>query len=141
MVGRFARTADGTGWAAGALRDAKIANATLADVLARYYEMYGHTGVGLQGGHWGYRGGAFNQRHPVSVYTLHHVRWVDDVAVSGTMRWHRRAGVIDANVRVSGPGTDPGRLRLTWNDLDRHAVAIVRGTIAGQPVSFTFPSA
>jgi pimeloyl-ACP methyl ester carboxylesterase len=141
LVDRFARTADGTGWPAGALRDAKIANATLADVLARFYEIYGHTDVGLQGGHWRYRGGAFTKSHPVAVYTLHKVRWVKDVAVSGTMRWHRKSGVVEANVRVTGPGAHPGVLRLTWNDLDRHAVATARGTIAGQPVSFTFPSA
>jgi hypothetical protein len=57
------------------------------------------------------------------------------------MRWHRKTGVVEANIRVSGAGAHPGVLRLTWNDLDRQAVATARGTIAGQPVSFTFPSA
>jgi pimeloyl-ACP methyl ester carboxylesterase len=141
LVDRFARTADGTGWPAGARREALIVNATLADVLARFYEMYTHNGKGLQGGRWHYRGGAFTKPRPMAVYTLRRVRWVKDVAVSGTMRWHRRSGVVEANVRVSGPGAAPGRLRLTWNDLDEHADATARGTIAGRPVSFTFPSA
>jgi pimeloyl-ACP methyl ester carboxylesterase len=141
LVDRFARTADGTGMPPGARRDALIANATLADVLARFYELYTRRGVGLQGGRWSYRGAAFTKPHPVAVYTLHRVRWVKDVAVSGTMRWHRKTGVVEANVRISGRGAHPGMLRLTWNDLDRHAVAVARGTIAGQPVSFTFPSA
>jgi hypothetical protein len=142
LVDRFARTADGTGLPAGARRDALIANATLADVLARFYELYPRDGVGLQGGRWSYRGGAFTAAHPVAVYTLHRVRWVRDVAVSGTMRWHRKTGVVDASVRISGPGASgSGVLRLMWNDLDPHAVATARGTIAGLPVSFTFPSA
>jgi pimeloyl-ACP methyl ester carboxylesterase len=142
LVDRFARTADGTGLPAGAWRDAVIANATLADALARFYEVYTRHGVGLQGGRWSYRGGAFTKPHPVAVYTLHRVRWVRDVEVSGTMRWHRKTGVVEADVRISGPGASgPGRLRVMWNDLDRHAVATARGTIAGLPVSFTFPSA
>jgi pimeloyl-ACP methyl ester carboxylesterase len=141
LVDRYARTADGTGLPAGSLRDAKLANATLADVLARWHEMYGRTGVGLQGGHWRLEGGGYNKPHPVTTYTLHHVRLVKDVAVSGTMRWKRHSGVITADIRVSGAGTDPGRLRLTWNDNAQHAVATVRGTLAGQPVAFTFPSA
>jgi pimeloyl-ACP methyl ester carboxylesterase len=141
LVDRFARTAAGTGWPAGPRRDALIANATLSDVLARFYELYGRKDVGLQGGHWKYRGGGFTRPHPVAVYTLHNVRWVRDVAVSGTMRWHRKSGVVEADVRISGSGAQPGRLRLAWNDLDRHAAATARGTIAGRPVSYTFPSA
>jgi pimeloyl-ACP methyl ester carboxylesterase len=141
MVDRFARTAEGTGWPAGPRRDALIANATLADVLARYFETYGNNGVWLQGGRWRYQGGGFTKTHPVAVYSLHNVRWVQDVAVSGAMRWHRHTGVVEANVRLTGSGAEAARLRLTWNDLDRHAVAMVRGTIGGQPVSFAFPSA
>jgi hypothetical protein len=141
LVGRFARTAAGTGWPSGPQRTAQIANATMADVMARWYQSYGHTGVGLLGGHFTTYGGSFTQPHPVVNWQLDGVRWVKDVAVTGTMHWHRRTGKVAGNITVSGPGAERATLRIVWNDLDRHAVATARGVIAGQPVSFTFPSA
>jgi pimeloyl-ACP methyl ester carboxylesterase len=141
LVGRFARTADGTGWASGTTRTARIANATLADVIARWWQGYDHTGVGLQGGSFHYRQTGHYYRTPVIHWNLDQVRWVKDVAVSGTMRWNRRSGAIVADVTVGGSGTSSGTLHLSWNDLDRHSVASARGMVGGQRITVQFPSA
>jgi hypothetical protein len=94
-----------------------------------------------QGGKFTTHGGAFTQRPSVAKWRLHKVKWVDDVAVSGAMRWHRRTGVVVAAVIVGGAGAVAGRLRLRWNDSARHPWATVRGTLGGQAVRFTFPAA
>jgi hypothetical protein len=120
---------------------ARVADATLADVMGRWLSMYGTHGVGLQGGTFTTHGGAFTQRPSVAKWRLHKVKWVDDVAVSGAMRWHRRTGVVAAAVTVGGAGAWAGRLRLRWNDSARHPWATVRGTLGGQAVRFTFPAA
>ena len=118
LVGHFARKAVGTGWHGAHLRTARVAAATAADVLARWLSMYTTQGVGLRGGTFTVHGGSFWRAHPVVVWKLDKVRWVRDVAVSGTMRWHRRSGLVTADVDVSGAGALPARLRLTWNDLE-----------------------
>jgi pimeloyl-ACP methyl ester carboxylesterase len=141
LVGRFARTADGTGWASGTTRTARIANATLADVVARWWQGYAHRGVGLQGGEFRYRVTGHAYRTPVVHWRLTNVRWVEDVAISGTMRWNRRNGTITADVTLSGSGTSSGSLHLAWNDLHRQALASARGMIGGQRINVQFPSA
>jgi hypothetical protein len=102
--------------------------------------MFGSRGVGLQGGRFEVRGGWFAGEDPVVRWRLHSVRWVRDVAVSGRMSWERRSGSIVANVRVTGPGAEPGRLRLAWNDLVRHPTARASGVIGGEPVRLRFPA-
>lgn len=141
LVGRFARVSDDLGWAGGPRRSARIANATLADVLARWWQSYAHHGVGLQGGRFGWNAKASTPGRPVIRWRLDDVRWVRDVAVSGKMTWHRRGGQVVARVRVAGPGATDGAWVLRWNDLDRHAQATARGMIDGRRVTVTFPSA
>lgn len=140
LVDTFARTAAQTGWS-GDRGLARVANATLADALARWPQMYGRDGVGLQGGSFHSRGGGFTKPHPVVRYRLDRLRWVSDVAVDGTMRWHRKSGRIVADVSVDGPQGTTATLHLTWNDLDRHARAQATGTVDGRVVDVRFPSA
>jgi hypothetical protein len=55
--------------------------------------------------------------------------WVEDLRVSGRVRWSRTTGAASATIRLSGATS--GRLNLTWNDWDRHAESRVRGRVAG----------
>ncbi len=140
LVDSFVRTAAATGWSGPRRRTARVAAATLADVMARWWSMLGTHGVGLQGGRFTARGGYFASAHPVVRWRLHHVAWVRDVRVTGSMRWHRRTGWVRATVAVTGPGADSGTLRLWWDDQARHAVATASGVLGGQHVSVPIPS-
>ncbi|MGZ8593253.1 MAG: alpha/beta hydrolase [Actinomycetota bacterium] len=117
-----------------ARRTATVAAATVADVIARWWGMWGFEGVGLRGGSFDTSGWAL-----VS-WTLDGVRWVRDVAVSGTASWDRRTGAIRARVTLEGPGAPGGRLRLRWNDLEPLARAHVRGMLGGRPIEMTIPA-
>ncbi len=139
LVDQFVRLADETGWK-GPRKTVRITAATLADVMARWWSMYGYEGVGLQGGTFTTRGGSFTHDRPVVTWRLSKVRWVKDVAVSGVMTWHRRSGRVAAEVTVIGAGTKPARLKLRWNDLAPHARAVARGTVGGEHVRIQFPA-
>jgi hypothetical protein len=117
-----------------ARRAAVVAASTVADVVARWPGMGGFEGVGL-------RGGTFTTRGSARVtWRLDGVRWVEDVAVSGTASWNRRTGAIRAVVTLTGTGVPGGRLRLRWNDLEALARADVRGMIGGRPVDLRIPA-
>ena len=105
-----------------------------------FWSMLGRHGVGLQGGRFFTIGGAFTSDHPVARWKLSKVRWVGDVAVSGSMTWNRRTGAVRSHVEVSGTGAVPGRLVVRWNDLRRHAPATVTGRLGGERVGFRFPA-
>ncbi|HKE71897.1 MAG TPA: hypothetical protein VKB55_21740, partial [Nocardioidaceae bacterium] len=140
LVDSFVRRAADLGYSGPRRRTARVAAATVADVLARWYTMAGRHGVGLQGGRFFTIGGAFTSDHPVARWKLSRVRWVRDVAVSGSMTWNRRTGAVRSRVKVDGSGAVPGRLALRWNDLRRHASATVRGRLGGESVHFGFPA-
>jgi pimeloyl-ACP methyl ester carboxylesterase len=140
LVATFARRAEALGYAGPRRRTARVAAATVADVMARWQSMSGRRGVGLQGGRFTTAGGAFTSDRPVVRWRLHRVRWVGDVAVSGAMTWHRRTGAVRARVVVSGAGAVDGRLRLRWDDGERHARAVAAGRLGGRPVEFRFPA-
>jgi hypothetical protein len=140
LVDSFVRRAADLGYNGPRRRTARVAAATVADVLARWYTMAGRHGVGLQGGRFFTIGGAFTSDHPVARWKLSQVRWVRDVAVSGSMTWNRRTGTVRSRVKVDGSGAVPGWLVLRWNDLRRHAPATVRGRLGGESVHFGFPA-
>jgi pimeloyl-ACP methyl ester carboxylesterase len=140
LVATFARRAEALGYAGPRRRTARVAAATVADVMARWLTMAGGEGVGLQGGRFTTTGGAFTSDRPVARWRLSRVRWVGDVAVSGTMTWHRRTGMVRARVTMTGPGAVDGRLRLRWDDGRRHAPARAIGRLGGEPVEFRFPA-
>jgi hypothetical protein len=139
LVDRFARTARETGWSGPPRRTARIAAATVADVLARWWSMLGSHGVGMEGGRFRTHGG-LSSAHPVVTWRLHRVEWVRDVGVSGSMRWNRRSGRVRANVRVSGASAVPRTLALRWNDQARHAPATADGELRGRRAGFRFPA-
>jgi pimeloyl-ACP methyl ester carboxylesterase len=140
MVERFARRSSGLDWGGPRRRTARIAAATAADVIARWNTMVGYRGVGLRGGMFSTRGGSFTSERPVARWRLSDVRWVEDVRVSGSMRWVRDTGAVRASLDVRGPGAAPGRIRLRWNDWRRTATAHASGTLGGERVQVSFPA-
>lgn len=63
---------------------------------------------------------------------------MNDLKVAGAVDWNRFTGEIKADVRFTGVAT--GRLVITWNDYDHHAVATVTGTVDGEAVNLTMPA-
>jgi len=134
LVDRFVRSSSGLQWGMARHRTARVAAATLGDVIARWLGMATYSGTGL-------RGGTFTTTDGPKVrWRLHKVLWVSDVTVSGTASWDRRNGRIRANLKVDGEGARPGELRLRWNDQHRHAQAVATGKLGGAAVSFRFPA-
>jgi pimeloyl-ACP methyl ester carboxylesterase len=115
-------------------RVADVVSNTVADALPRWFTNFDGTGVGLRGGGFSYTGSSD------VVFTLKGLRWVDDVAVSGTLDWNRTTGWITAAVTVAGPAGESGALNLRWRDWDVHAVATVQGQIGGRPLDLQLPA-
>ena len=82
------------------------------------------------------RGGAFSYVGIPDGYEfkLKNMRWTEDVAVSGTVRWNIRTNIITSEVELLAAGGSAGTLRTRWNDADFHALATVDGEINGTPV-------
>lgn len=113
---------------------ATAAASTVADVVARWWEMWTYDGAGLRGGAfstWGWNQVGFR---------LERVRWVEDVWVSGRVRWGRITGIVEADVTIGGRRAPRGRLRLRWNDLETDAVARIAGVVGGRPIRLTLPA-
>ena len=132
LVDTFAVHARDLGIASDARRTAVVAADTVADVVARWWDMFGSDGVGL-------RMGSFTADGLDRVtFRLQGVGWVRDVAVDGTIHWDRTTGEIEADVRVSGPGAVPGSLSMSWSDWAQLPRAHVTGTLGGHSVSYAF---
>ena len=96
LVDLFPRTVAGIAAATPDEKVARAAAATAADVVARWWSMYGEDGVGL-------RGGTFTAKGDISVkFRLHAVQWVDDLLVNGTVTWQRDTGAIAAQLWPAG---------------------------------------
>ena len=117
-----------------ARRAALVAADTIGDVLARWETMGGSSGVGLRGGTFTTSGDAL--RH----WTLHGVRWVPDVAVSGTITLPAHSGALRATVTLTGGGVPNARLHLRWNTWASLARATVAGTVGGRAVKVVVPA-
>jgi pimeloyl-ACP methyl ester carboxylesterase len=100
---------------------------TAGDVIARFFANYTGTGAGLRGGRFG-----FEQFADGYLFTLRRVRWVEDLAVSGTMRWNQTTGEVTARLVLAGAGS--GTLKLTWNDRLTDARVTVTGSVNGRAV-------
>ena len=120
---------------AGSDRTAKVVTAalqTVGDMIARWWSMYGEAGVGL-------RGGTFTTTGLDDVgFEMDELRWVDDLRVSGRVRWDRSTGEVTATIRLSG--ATGGSLEATWNDWQPHAEAHVTGRTAGRAVDVVMPA-
>ncbi len=110
---------------------------TVADVLDRWIQTYEVGGVGLRGGRWTADG------YDVVDFRLTRFRLVDDLAVSGTVRWSRYGNRVRVDLRVvqtTRRGTPvagspiTGRLTGTWDTRATGARATLKGRLGGQPV-------
>ncbi len=114
-----------------ARRAAPAAASTVADLLDRWWNNYSGHGVGLRGGRWSYTGDR------TTVFHLHGVRLVPDLAVSGTATWHRYANLMIVDLTVAGVGSH-GRLHGHWDTRRRGARTTLRGSFGGHPLTATF---
>lgn len=110
-----------------ARRLAAAAVETAGDVIARYFANYTGAGAGLRGGRFG-----FDQFADGYLFTLRGVRWAEDLAVSGRLRWNQTTGEVTARLELAGAGA--GSLELSWNDRVTDALVTVVGAVNGERV-------
>ncbi len=113
------------------LRVAAASALTAGDAIARWWVNLSGSGVGLYGGmfHYTYANNAYE-------FQLTDFEWVQDVAVTGTMSWgYSKPGTVSAQLALSGSGTQPGALNITWNDRQPHAMATISGQIGGRTIA------
>ena len=135
-MGSFPRSLRGVrpGSGSGSLlarRVAPAAAATVADLTDRWWNNYSGHDVGLRGGHWSYTGDR------TTVFHLRGVRLVGDLAVSGIAAWSRYANRMTVRLHVRGHGRH-GALEGTWDTRRLGALATLRGSFGGHPVTVTF---
>jgi hypothetical protein len=114
-----------------ALRIAAAVAQTVGDVVAR-------ANLNTSGRGFGLRGGEFRVRSAGArlLIRLDGVRWVEDVAASGTIaRASGRNALVRADVRVAG-----GRLKVQWTEGAQPAWAQVSGTLRGSAVVAHLPA-
>jgi pimeloyl-ACP methyl ester carboxylesterase len=113
-------------------RVASVAASTVGDLIPRWTAMLGTDGVGL-------RGGTFTTTGlDVVRFRLKGVRWVDNLAVSGTASWDRTTGAVEATVTCAAAADC--KVHIAWNYNAPLAQATVTGTVDAQRVSMTFPA-
>jgi pimeloyl-ACP methyl ester carboxylesterase len=105
---------------------------TVADMMARWWTMVGEEVVGLRGGYFTTTG-----LERVS-FEMDRLRWVEDLRVSGTVRWNRFTGAVIARVELAGASS--GLLTISWNDWERSAEARARGTVGAERIDVRFPA-
>ena len=121
---------------AGDRRGAWAANWSVGDALARWWLMYGSRGHGLRGGSFT-ASGDYLAYSPIRL-RLRGVRFVSDLAVSGSVEWNRRAGTVRARLRLAGARR--GFVRIGWSTRAPRALASIRGTIGGRAVRLSTPA-
>jgi pimeloyl-ACP methyl ester carboxylesterase len=124
------------------LRWVSAAVATAGDVLARVRGNSTGEGVGLRGGGFQILSGA-SGIHII----LDHVRWTEDLSVSGTIdKPKTRTGVVRAVLRVNAmpsrqTGDAPqGTLIVQWIEGSAAVTARINGTLAGAHVAAQMPA-
>jgi pimeloyl-ACP methyl ester carboxylesterase len=109
------------------LQAAGAAASTVGDVLARLESNSSGEARGLRGGSFRIVRDA-NSAH----LTLDHVRWTEDLAVSGTVE-SAAAGEVRALLQLEGPDGCSGRLTIRWRE-GANAIARITGELGGAPV-------
>jgi pimeloyl-ACP methyl ester carboxylesterase len=110
------------------LRVASGAVETVGDVFSRFLITYG-IGAGLRDGLFTY------VRDDVGyAFDLDHVKWTNDLEVTGTMQWNLASGNVTADVTLRQGGKNAGNLTIAWNDVQSNAIATITGTIGGDRV-------
>ena len=105
------------------LRLAAGALESVGDAFARFLLTYG-SGGGLRGGGFKYALKAYGY-----AFEFEHLRWTEDLEITGTMRWYLKSDDVLADVQLWQNGKSIGNLNIAWNDLDTDAVATLTGTI------------
>jgi pimeloyl-ACP methyl ester carboxylesterase len=119
-----------------------VASQTIGDALARWDNVVeSNTGHGLYGGDFAVKG-AYNASGPITLM-LHGCRFVEDLAVSGPVVWNRTTKVVEARVRLQGPGRLRGSLNVRWRTGvgDSGDPETVSGEFGGQHVDVALPAA
>ncbi len=122
------------------LRAASAAVLTIADIIDRLDANTSGRGVGL-------RGGAFSLARPepqpgatlvadgASYHiSMHEVRWVEDLRVSGEVDWPGRSGAGRAELQLRGPPAASGSLQIRWSEGLAQAEASITGQLGGARV-------
>jgi pimeloyl-ACP methyl ester carboxylesterase len=125
--------------ASAAGRAAWVGGETIGDALARFFSQVVYIrDSGLYGGSFHISGGVY----PATPTTLHlsSLRFVPDLAVSGTVVWTKESSTVSARVTITGPSGLSGKLRYTWPTNLSGAVATIAGTVAGSPFSASMPA-
>jgi pimeloyl-ACP methyl ester carboxylesterase len=113
------------------LQYAAAAVLTAGDVLARLPSNSTDRGSGLRGGDY-----RIVHRLGGKQVALNHVRWTEDVAVSGTIdKPAGRAGTVRAHLSLAGPNGVGGQLEISWPEDVAQARAQIRGTLGGAAVA------
>ncbi len=144
LVPRFARSAAelapahaGADNAAGeaALRVVSAALYTCEDVVTRAVAKGAGAGVGLRSGSFTAAAAAAGLH-----ITLDEVRWTEDVAVSGTLDWTGRAGMVRGTLHVKGPQGANGNLEVEWAEGGSQPRAAISGKLGGESLVAEAPA-
>jgi pimeloyl-ACP methyl ester carboxylesterase len=110
-----------------ALLIAAAAVATLGDVIARLDANASGHGLGLRGGRFAVTQDAEGR----SQARLLHVRWAEDLALSGTLVWEAHAGEAVAHVHARVRGGESVKLTIRWPEGTADAKARIEGRAGG----------
>jgi pimeloyl-ACP methyl ester carboxylesterase len=118
-----------------ALRVVSAALLTAQDVIVRAGENGPGEGLGL-------RGGTFSATGSGSGYhiVLRQVRWTGDLVVSGEIDSPGRTGVVRANLKLTTPQGERGKLQVQWPEGVSGARATVRGNLGAHAVVADAPA-
>jgi pimeloyl-ACP methyl ester carboxylesterase len=114
---------------------------TIGDALARWFNLTYGNGHGLYGGSFEAHGAYYSSSGPMTL-VLQGCRFVENLAVSGSVVWNRTTKVVEATVHTQGSGDARGTFTVQWKTgiYDWRTPATVTGTFAGKRVSVELPA-
>ena len=116
--------------------DRKIATVAVdqvGDAIAQWGVMTGDNGQGL-------RGGTFTiDEGDTLTFHFNAAKFADDVSVNGSATVDQNTSNVEADLEVTS-GDTTGTLAISWTADAAKAMAMVRGTLDGRPVSVTLPA-
>jgi pimeloyl-ACP methyl ester carboxylesterase len=114
---------------------------TIGDALARWFNLTYGNGHGLYGGSFVAHGAYYSSSGPMTL-DLQGCRFVENLAVSGSVVWNRTSQVVDATVHTEGSADSRGTFTVQWKTgiEDWRTPATVTGVFAGKQVSVELPA-
>jgi len=88
---------------------AAVAVATAGDAVARWWQTYEVSGLGLRGGSWRSSGSE------TVTFRLVDYAFTKDVVVSGVVTWQRGTGAVAARFTITDSPSGTGTLTMTWD--------------------------